>query len=243
MFVNIEKVKKQLTMPSYIFDDPEVSIGAKGLYAQLLYSNSTISSLSELTILVNSPIEELTKYFEELTECGYLVSDKNGKFKLLQQRVAEKKRTKVEEATNYAETTQEKPKNAYDIMVDIVNEKNYDIPTNVRSLLITYFDNWFRKVGRFADADKLNRNKVRTIISHLIAFHLPEEEQLACVQQSIDKQYYDLYEPRKNSSPSSNTTSKNNFTMEGVESNTYTKEDIEKLKERMEQRKKDKGAN
>ena len=77
MFVHTSGFRKTLTIPTYILDDERVSIGAKGLFIQLFYSNDNICALNDLCKVTSSTEEELKKYFNELAETGYImVSDK-----------------------------------------------------------------------------------------------------------------------------------------------------------------------
>jgi DNA-binding transcriptional regulator YhcF (GntR family) len=230
MFLSVKKIRKMFTFPADIMNDPNVSIGAKGLYVQLQYSNDTICSLNELCTFVNSTEEELKKYFNELTETGYITITDN-KCELLTKPVTSRssKKTDVEESAKYAETVQEKKKNAYEIMVDIVNE--YELAQNVKNLLITFFDNWFRGKGRYAEASKLNRGRVRQIIGNLIGYHLTEEEQIECIKHSIDKQYYDLFDIRK-----SGKAKEPIFDSKKLKSDTYSEDEMEDLMKRLAQR-------
>ena len=160
MFLHTSKIRKMVVIPTDILNDPDVSIGAKGLYVQLYYSNDNICSLDELTTYVNSSKEELTKYFEELTTAGYVViNDK--KCELVQKAVSDKKKTTVTKAIEYAETTQPKKLSIYEKMVNLINL--YELPNNVKQLLIVYFEARLAKKGRFAEGSDLHGNVVMMI--------------------------------------------------------------------------------
>ena len=58
-FIKKPKYRDFMVIPALIFDDERLSIGAKGLYAQLYYSSSSISSLDELTDVSNSSFVEV----------------------------------------------------------------------------------------------------------------------------------------------------------------------------------------
>ena len=62
MFVHTSGFRKTMTIPTYILDDERVSIGAKGLFIQLFYSNDNICSLGELCKYTSTNEEELKKY-------------------------------------------------------------------------------------------------------------------------------------------------------------------------------------
>jgi DNA-binding transcriptional regulator YhcF (GntR family) len=235
MFLHTSSIKKIVTMPAYILEDPNVSLAAKGLYIQLYYSNKSICSLAELSTFVDASEEELKKTFEELTEAGYVVI-KNSKCELLQKAVSSKstKKTTVEEATAYAETTQPKKLNIYEKMTGLVNR--YDLPENVKQLLITYFSNWLGKKGRFAEADALHGNRVMAMIGDLISFHLSEDDIIDCIQTSIDKGWYKFVDPTKKSTTTETTSvNSSNFNKEDLVSGSYTQDEIDQLKERAKQ--------
>ena len=232
MFVHTTSIKKILTIPSYILDDPNVSLGAKGLYVQLYYSNNSICSLNELTSTVNSTEEELKKYFQELADTGYIVI-KDNKCDLLQKAVSSrsKNKTDVEEAAVYAETVQPKKLSAYEKMINLIN--SYSLTDNVKQLLITYFEKRMNKRGRFSEAEDLHGYVVRAMIGELVSFHLSEEDEIKCIQTSIDREWFKFVNPNNSSS---NTGGSNSiFINENIESGTYTQEDIDEIKRKADE--------
>ena len=48
MFLHTSGFRKIISLPSYILDDERLSIGAKGLFVQLFYSNDNICALNDL---------------------------------------------------------------------------------------------------------------------------------------------------------------------------------------------------
>ena len=130
-FVKKPKNRDFMVLPALIFEDERISIGAKGLYAQLYYSSSSISSLEELTEVSTSTKEELDTFFDELVKIGYIVINKKGEaefaIKTQNEKTVAKKidEDKVEEFKN---TVQEQPKvlNAYEKMVGLINSYNFN---------------------------------------------------------------------------------------------------------------------
>jgi hypothetical protein len=231
MFLHTVGFRKTVTLPAYVFDDERLSIGAKGLFVQLYYSNDSICALKDLCSVTKTTEEELKVYFNELAENGYVViTDK--KCELKHKAVSERKakETTTEEVEKYAETTQPKKKSAYEFIVDIIN--SYDLPNNVKNLLITYFTNWLGKKGRFAEADDLHKNRVMQIIGEFISYHLSEPDMIDCVQQSIDRGWYKLVPPKKDNNSS---TQINSFDKTTLTSGSYTKADIEEIKRKAEE--------
>ena len=238
MFVHTSGFRKTLTIPTYILDDERVSIGAKGLFIQLFYSNDNICALNDLCKVTSSTEEELKKYFNELAETGYImISDK--RCDLRHKAASEKmvaKKTDITEVEQYAETTQPKKKSAYEYICDTVN--SYELPTNVKNLLITYFSNWLGRKGRFAEADPLHKNRVMQIIGEFISYHLSEPDMISCVQQSIDRGWYKLVPPK---TEISNVSNFEQFDKTTLTSGSYTQEDIDAIKKRAEELNKDGG--
>ena len=229
MFLHTSGFRKIISLPSYILDDERLSIGAKGLFVQLFYSNDNICALNDLCKLTTSTEDELKQYFNELAEAGYItITDK--KCELKHKAVSERKakETSKEAVEKYSETTQPKKKSAYEYIVDTVN--SYDLPTNVKQLLITYFGNWLGRKGRFAEADPLHKNRVMQIIGEFVSYHLSEPDMITCVQQSIDRGWYKLVPPKDNT-----TTAVNSFDKTQLTSGSYTKEDINAIKRKAEE--------
>lgn len=223
MFVKIPTMRKYMTIPSNIFDDNRLSIGAKGLYVQLIYSNDNINSLHEIEEYSSSNKAELDKLFNELAEFGYVVV-KNKSCNIIakpQMKETIDKKINREEVKEYTEITKDKPKSAYEKMVSII--RSYDLPKNVKNLLIVYFTNWLNKKGRYEEADTLHSTKVRMLIGDLISFHLGEDDMITCVQSAIDHEYFKFIIPNKKF---------NQFDKSTITSGSYTAEDIKKIKEK-----------
>ena len=62
-------------IPSYIFGDERLSIGAKGLYVQMYLYNSCILSVEELLDFTTTKKEDIDNYIHELLSFGYLSFD------------------------------------------------------------------------------------------------------------------------------------------------------------------------
>ena len=225
MFINTEKMKKILTIQANIFDDSRVSLGAKGLFTQIYYCNKDISTLNDILKYVNNTEEELKTLFEELVTTGYIVKTKTG-FKLVTS-VSNKDKQGIEnveevvkEANEYAEQTQPKALSIYDKIKLIID--SYELTQNVKNLLLVYFEARLSKKGRFAEGDALHATQVRAMIGDLVSFHLSEDQELECIQKSIDMQWYKFVKP----SP------KPTFDKTQIQSGTYTEEAIEEIKKK-----------
>ena len=142
------------------------------------------------------------------------------------------KKTDIVEIEQYAETTQPRKKSAYEYICDTVN--SYELPTNIKNLLITYFSNWLCKKGRVAEADPLHKNRVMQIIGEFISYHLSEPDMIDCIQQSIDRGWYKLVPPKQ-------ANSFEQFDKTTLTSGSYTQEDIDAIKKRAEELNKDGG--
>ena len=231
MIVSVQGIRKMMTIPTDFLNDARLSIGAKGLYAQILYSNDAYSSLTELVAVTKNTEEELKQYFGELAAIGYLEVGKNTKLKHNAPKDVENVEEKVKEAEKYAETTQPKPLSIYEKIKLIID--GYELSTNVKELLLVYFTKRLNKEGRFAEAGDLHSNQVRAIIGEIVSFHISDEEQIDCVQQSIDREWFKFVKPTpKTAGSSSNTAPKASFDKINIKSGTYTQEDIDRIKER-----------
>lgn len=233
-FMKITAVKG-LTISTDILDDSRMSLGAKGLYVQLIYSNNHINSLEDLSKYCNSTIEDIKNYVEELTNNGYLIPHSKDGLELVRKPKNDKAVQKLDKDAimQTANTAKEPEKklNKYEIMVKIIN--SYDVPNNVKQLLIVYFEQWLNKKGRFAEADDLHGGKVRSLIGELISFHISEPDMLKSVQLSIDKGYYKFINLANNQNKSV-PTRVNNFDKSEITSGSYTEDDIKQIKEKAE---------
>lgn len=229
MFLHTASLRGYTTIPSTILDDNRISIGAKGLYIQLFYSNKSISSLEDVTKLTTSTKEELDNWFKELANVGYIIV-KNNRCDLVAKTQGEKtvaKKLDEEAVEAYTETVTEKKPNAYEIMIKIIN--SYDLPNNVKQLLTTYFENWLNRKGRYVDADQLHGNKVRLLIGELISFHVSEKTMISIVQNSIDHEYFKFFVPEQ---PTNTTTKVSQFDKSNITSGSFTQDDIKAIRER-----------
>ena len=241
-FIKKPKHRDFMVMPALIFDDERLSIGAKGLYAQLYFSSSSISSLEEIVQVSTNSKEELDAYFDELVNIGYIVV-KNGKAEFVIKTQSEKTVAKKVDQTSVDEfknTVQEQPKvlNAYEKMVGLIN--TYKLDSKVTNLLISYFENWLNHKGRFAEAEQLHGYTVRSKINTLISFHMSDEDMITCIQNSIDKEWFVFVDQRLGSQPKAstnngtrvNTSSIASFDKSQLTSGSYTEEDIQAIKDK-----------
>ena len=234
-FIKLPSNRGFITIPSIIFDDNRVSIGAKGLYAQLYYSNSQIESLDDITNITSSTKDEITKWFNELNTIGYL-SVKDNICTMVIKPQSEKtvaKKLDMDAVKTFTETSHEKEKtaNAYEKMIRLI--KSFKFDPKVANLLITYFEKWLNKRGRFAEAEPLHSYVVRARINDLIAFKMCDEDMIKCIQQSIDKEWFKFVDPRIGNA------SFVSFDKTVLTSGSYTEDDIKKIKERAEMLNKD----
>lgn len=234
-FIKRPKNRDFIVVPSIIFEDARLSIGAKGLYAQLYYSTN-ISSLEEITDYTTSSKEELDAWFDELTSVGYiLIKDKQAEFVIKPQGAKTvAKKLDQDAVDNFKDAVKEEPKplSAYDKMVGLVNSYGFD--PKVENMLITYFEKWLNKRGRFAEADPLHGYVVRARIGDLVSFHLSDEDMITCIQNSIDKEWFKFVNPNdgnNNSKPNTDRSSSGQFDKTTLVSGSYTAEDIAKIKE------------
>ena len=233
-FANLQGIKKMITVPSYVFDDERVSLGAKGLYVQIIYSNNNASILKDFTQFANVGEKELESYFNELAEYGYVEFKDSQTCKVLSQPPKSKvDKQNVENAKEYAKTEAPPQLNIYEKMEGIVN--GFDLPVNTKQALIVYFTKRLNKQGRFANAPALHKYLVQSLVSDLVSFHLNEEDQIACVQLSTDKEWFKFFRPSgaqtvNTPTPAPRRTSFDT-TAETI-SGSYTEEDIKALKER-----------
>ena len=242
-FVKKPKNRDFMVLPALIFEDERLSIGAKGLYAQLYYSSSSISSLEELTEVSTSTKEELDTFFDELIKIGYIVINKKGEAEFAIKTQNEKTvAKKIDEAQveEFKNAVQEQPKvlNAYEKMVGLINSYNFN--EKITNLLIQYFETWMNRRGRFADADALHGYVVRAKINDLVSFKMSDDDMITCIQNSIDREWFKFVDQRAGSQPKVepkqrvNTSSHATFDKTMISSGSYTEEDIQKIKERAE---------
>ncbi len=226
MFLKVQGIRKQLTIPTDILNDNRLSVGAKGLYVQLIYSNDSICSLEDLTKLTTNSEDELKEYFKELTTIGYVeITNKQAKLKHTAPKAVENVEEKVKEAEEYAETTQPPKLNVYDKIKLIID--SYDLSQNVKNILLVYFEARLNKKGRFAASDDLHANQVRAMIGELVSFHISDEDQITCIQNAIDKQWFKFVKPEPQAS-------KPKFDKSNLQSGSYTLDDIAQIKKRAE---------
>lgn len=236
-FIKLPSDKGYLTLPSQIFEDSRVSIGAKGLYAQLYYSNKTISSIQDLVEVTSSTKEELDTWLNELSEIGYFVMNKDGTGRLVAKTQGEKtvaKKLDKDAIEEFANKTVEKPKpmSAFEKLMGMI--ESYHFNEKVESLLKEYFINWLNGVGRYGEGDALHGPVARSCINTLVSFNMSDEDMITCIKKSIDMQWRKFVDHRL-SSPTTVTapaTPFKKFDKSTLTSGSYTEEDIEDIKRR-----------
>lgn len=239
-FIKKPKNRDFMVLPALIFEDERISIGAKGLYAQLYYSSSSISSLEEIVQVSTNTKEELDDYFDELVNVGYIIV-KKGQAEFAIRTQSEKtvaKKVDQESVDDFKNTVQEQPKvlNAYEKMIGLINTYKFD--SKVTNLLISYFENWLNRKGRYADTDPLHGYTVRNRINTLVSFHMSDEDMITCIQNSIDKEWFVFVDhrlgaqPKITSNAKINTSSIASFDKSQLTSGSYTEADIQAIKDK-----------
>lgn len=239
-FIKKPKHRDFIVIPALIFEDERLSIGAKGLYTQLYYSSSSISSLEEIVQVSTNSKEELDAYFDELINVGYIIV-KKGQAEFVIKTQSEKtvaKKVDQESVEDFKNNVQEQPKtlNAYEKMIGLIN--SYKFSPNVTNLLIEYFEKWLNHKGRFAETDALHGYIVRNKINTLISFHMSEEDMITCIQNSIDREWFMFVDqrlgsqPKVENKPKVNTSSIASFDKSQLTSGSYTEDDIKAIKDK-----------
>ncbi len=238
-FIKRPKSKDFMVLPALIFEDERLSIGAKGLYAQLYYSSAGISSLEELESLSTTKKDELDKYFDELTSVGYIALDKKGGAEFVikpQQEKTVARKLDKEAVDTFKNTVQEQPKvlNAFEKLMGMIESYKFD--PKVENCLKTYFTKWLNGEGRFGEGEPLHGPIARANINTLVSFHMSDEDMISCIMTSTDRQWRKFVDQRQGSQPkpTGSTSSFATFDKTSLSSGSYTKEDIEKIKEKAE---------
>ena len=239
-FIKKPRHRDFLVLPALIFEDERLSIGAKGLYAQLYYSSSSIKSLNELVEISTNTKDELDSYFDELIKIGYIVINKKGEaeftIKPQNERTVAKK-IDVTQVDNFKNSVQEPPKtlNAYEKLINLI--QSYKLDSKVENLLITYFEAWLNRKGRYAETSELHGYIARAKINELISFHMSDEDMITCIQNSIDKEWLKFVDQRVGKQPRVYTNNRDRgsqiqFDRTNITSGSYSAEDIQAIKER-----------
>ena len=123
-------------------------------------------------------------------------------------------------------------------MISLINSYNFD--SKIENLLITYFENWMNKRGRFAEAEQLHGYVVRAKINELVSFHMSDDDMITCIQNSIDKEWFKFVDQRagnqsKVSTEKINRSSSITFDRTLITSGSYTEDDIESIKRKAQQ--------
>ena len=220
---------KGLTITTDILEDDRLSIGAKGLYVQIVFCNNNLTSLNDITSYTTSTKDEIDEWFKELVDNGYIDVGKKETELLKKPKGAKaiaKSATPTAVATAMNAVTPQTPTaNKYDKMVALVN--SYELSDNVKQALITYFEKWMSGKGRYANTE-IHATRVRSIITELISFHCTDEEMISIIQTSIDREWYKFFKPEtKQTTPTFNA-----FNKDTLVSGNYTQEEMEALKQR-----------
>lgn len=200
------KDKKYITLPANIFEDDRLSIGAKGLYTQLYYSNERICTFEDLLEVTTSTKEDIQNWYNELIEIGYLVVEKDKKTEktsctLVMIPKGEKtvaKKLDKKSSDDFFETTTEEVKtdSLHTRIVKLI--ESYSLDSRINNLLIEFFDHWIFREGRYSETGNITETRARELINDLISFELTVEESISCIKYSISKEYYNFFNPKKN---------------------------------------------
>lgn len=245
MWIKTESWQKMGTFPTSILEDPNVSVGAKGLYFLLYHANSKICALADLHgEWTTTSKEDLDKLYQELVDAGYVSvnRDKNGKItsvklvKTASKPTPKKEETKKKQEEELQAVTEQvnvvaekKVENAYTKLSDRIEKWN--LPQNVKNLLYNYFLMWLKKEGRFAEANTIRPSIVDHLIGELIAMHLDEDGMLYVIQQSIDRQWFKFVEPKGPIVKRTVGGKQAGFQADGIVSASYTSEEIAKIRQ------------
>ena len=174
MLLKTQGIRKMFTMPVDVLNDNRLSIGAKGLYTQILYSNDDICSLEDLTKLSTTPLEELKAYFAELTTVGYVeMNNKQAKLKNTAPKSVENVEEKVKEAEEYAETTQAPKLSIYDKIKIIIDELSTSPIYDVN--LMSYVNSNTDLIDYSLEDECLKLNFNDSILNDTTSNHILEE--------------------------------------------------------------------
>ncbi len=175
-----------ITLPKHAIVDENLTLAEKGLYV-VLFSNSGKFNYSLS--------DEEEQVFRSLVEKGYIVKGSDSvDYQIL--RIPEKK--KEDNITLEKNLGNQKDKEFTDLKlkyIKIIEDRVCD--EALRRLLKIYYNKRFGRIGKFVN-DKSKSQKV-TITKTLDTLdNIPSGLKLASVQQSIDKEYFNFFEPAYN---------------------------------------------
>ena len=235
MFCTIPKTVKMMSICSIFLENVDISLGAKGLYAMLFYMNKNISSLDDIVEYSNTSKEDTIKYYDELVNAGFIVisNTRNGMKVELKREPARLKQ--IEESKELSEESkelvnEEKTTSKYEKIEKII--KAYDLPDNVKNLLVSYFEKWLNKRDSFEKAPELHSYIVMEVINKFIALELSEADMIKSIRKSTEKGWHNFYNPNEGRMSNSTTSM---FDKNSLESGTWTLEDREKARKRAEE--------
>lgn len=228
-FIKLPKDRGFITVPSIIFEDDRVSLGAKGLYVQLYNSNAEIKSLEDLTTITTSTKEEIDAWFLELNKIGYISINKDGSCSMniktqMEKTVARKLDEEAVKEFSNKVVEQPKPLNKFEKLMKMIESYKFDV--KVENLLKEYFTNWMNRVGRYGEGDDLHGPVARANINTLVSFHMSDADMITCIQQSIDMQWRKFVDHRLSKRPSKT------FDKTILTSGSYTEEEAKQIKEK-----------
>ena len=194
-FIKLPNDRGFVTIPAIIFEDERVSLGAKGLYAQLYYSNQKILCLEDLVELTSSTKEEIESWFMELNKIGYLSTTKTGcTLNIRTQGEKTVARKLDEDAINDKMNAKISKESLHDRIGKIID--SFDtLDSTIKNLLIEFFDNWSFRKGRYSETSNITETRARALINELIGFNLSNDEMADVVRTSINKEYFQFVNP------------------------------------------------
>lgn len=229
MWIDVQGYRNMQVFPIDILEDNNVSMSAKGFYLSLYYLTNSkyankICSLDDIAAFTNNSKDDLVIYYNELIDKGYIKQTKN-KTTLLKKsnkkELTEEEKTQAQEMVNVEKP---KPLNKYEKVTYIIDNE-FELPLNVKAKLKEYYTAWLNGTGNFANQE-LHAYIVRSGIGSLVEMHLTEDEMIDSITHSLHTQSRYFYPPKK-------TKGTNSVETTTVVSNSYTPEELQQLKEKM----------
>ena len=220
--ISIAKVKNMITLPTYIFDDKRVSLGAKGIFVQICYSKEGILTLSDIAEYANTSEKEIKNYINELIDLGYIEKSKNGSSFSLRHKPYSPKMVKekidtedIKESISKTKITPVIKKNIFDTIREKVNI--LDLQPSTKKLLTTYFIKWLNGEDRF-EAQPLYKNMLDGRIKNLMdikeEYSLNQSDLEKCITQSIENHWFKFIWPLTNKNFNKNTLVSGDYSQE-----------------------------
>ncbi len=210
--IKTQSQHSMVTMPKYAFEDANLTLAEKGLYATFFCENKS-------TFSADITSDEEVAAMKGLIQKGYVVKAKAGssyqyKVNFKPTAIKDKVEPTIAEATEPTPVVAKK-KTKQEIVDSLVDE--YTSDEKLRQVLKAYFHARHKKVGRFAEMSLWysTDEDARRMLNQLNT--IPGDK-YAIVKASLDGQFFKFFEQ-----PESNVST------DGV-SNRYSQEEIEEFR-------------